>query len=480
MAMDSAGPRRASSSALKDPPAVGSKIVVSNGGRALIGTVEFVGETTFSGGTWVGVALDEALGKNDGCVKDKRYFTCERDHGIFVRPTSCFPPEQQASLHALLSHKAETAESSRSSFVAKRLGIPKTAVVREEEEQSDEEGTQVDQDWQDSSALQAAASSRLLDAAKSLHADVAGMTVSTGKKVGEGMQKLQQQASKGYAKVQQQASKGYVKMMASSVRTMPGEEPAAMQPSADINVPATALPASGAHAASSFRASLVPCEVPPASTSRYKNIRESRKAERASLLQVDTALAHPVEEAPDTPSRYKRIRDSKRAERASLLQAERASILHGYNVAGAFSNLASGRIAPGEDPVMVASQPRLSVQIPPSSAKTREERVQLQLAEAVEDHDAAAIRRLLPIGVRTRIAQKELDAAQLVMISEACRSMRQELSEISSVVSGLAASYDSESQLYTHYWDDLEGRMEQAIDAGVQDALLELKVLRLS
>jgi len=38
-------------------------------------------------GKWIGVALDEAKGKNNGTVQGKRYFTCEDNHGIFVRQT---------------------------------------------------------------------------------------------------------------------------------------------------------------------------------------------------------------------------------------------------------------------------------------------------------------------------------------------------------------------------------------------------------
>ena len=38
-------------------------------------------------GKWIGVALDEAKGKNNGTVQGKRYFTCEENHGIFVRQT---------------------------------------------------------------------------------------------------------------------------------------------------------------------------------------------------------------------------------------------------------------------------------------------------------------------------------------------------------------------------------------------------------
>lgn len=52
------------------------------------------GEVTFVGdvfeipgvGAWVGVALDEPTGKNDGSVKGKKYFACSANHGVFVRP----------------------------------------------------------------------------------------------------------------------------------------------------------------------------------------------------------------------------------------------------------------------------------------------------------------------------------------------------------------------------------------------------------
>ena len=36
-------------------------------------------------GKWIGVVLDEAKGKNDGTVQGKKYFSCEDNHGIFVR-----------------------------------------------------------------------------------------------------------------------------------------------------------------------------------------------------------------------------------------------------------------------------------------------------------------------------------------------------------------------------------------------------------
>ena len=56
-------------------------------GKGLVGTISYVGMTTFAPGKWVGVTLDEPNGKNDGEVQGKRYFTCPPNHGIFVRQT---------------------------------------------------------------------------------------------------------------------------------------------------------------------------------------------------------------------------------------------------------------------------------------------------------------------------------------------------------------------------------------------------------
>ncbi|ORX39808.1 CAP Gly-rich domain-containing protein [Kockovaella imperatae] len=88
------------SHALPENVSVGSRCQVAGEGGNMdrIGTVRFVGIAEIGkGGVWIGVELDEPVGKGDGEVEGKRYFSCSPKHAIFVRPekitTGDFPEE---------------------------------------------------------------------------------------------------------------------------------------------------------------------------------------------------------------------------------------------------------------------------------------------------------------------------------------------------------------------------------------------------
>eukprot|EP00929_Paragymnodinium_shiwhaense_P067058 TRINITY_DN3373_c0_g1_i1.p1 TRINITY_DN3373_c0_g1~~TRINITY_DN3373_c0_g1_i1.p1 ORF type:complete len:1453 (+),score=496.86 TRINITY_DN3373_c0_g1_i1:143-4501(+) len=101
------------------------------------GTIRFRGVGHFAPGLWVGIELDQDCGKNDGCVKDVRYFNCKPQYGIFVRPlivTKLAPPEMQASVEISLAAdiKAELQEngqavSSEDARAASAMRIQKQA-----------------------------------------------------------------------------------------------------------------------------------------------------------------------------------------------------------------------------------------------------------------------------------------------------------------------------------------------------------------
>eukprot|EP00948_MAST-09A_sp_MAST-9A-sp1_P001843 g1843.t1 len=82
--------RTPTSSAQHTLPGIGARVFVKLKGQTseALGTVRFCGDTDFRAGSWVGVELDDDLGKGDGIVQGKVYFSCEPGKGVFVRPTS--------------------------------------------------------------------------------------------------------------------------------------------------------------------------------------------------------------------------------------------------------------------------------------------------------------------------------------------------------------------------------------------------------
>lgn len=53
----------------------------------ILGVIRYIGPVHFEEGTWLGVELRSANGRNDGSVQGRRYFTCKPNHGLIVRPS---------------------------------------------------------------------------------------------------------------------------------------------------------------------------------------------------------------------------------------------------------------------------------------------------------------------------------------------------------------------------------------------------------
>lgn len=65
---------------------IGSRCLLGDGVRR--GEVKYVGLCKEMGnGYWIGIALDEPFGDNNGSFGNKKYFECPMNFGVFVRPT---------------------------------------------------------------------------------------------------------------------------------------------------------------------------------------------------------------------------------------------------------------------------------------------------------------------------------------------------------------------------------------------------------
>ncbi|XP_073418971.1 dynactin subunit 1 isoform X2 [Dendrobates tinctorius] len=106
------------------PLKVGSRVEVIGKGHR--GTVAFVGATLFATGKWVGVILDDAKGKNDGTVQGRKYFTCEENHGIFVRQSQIQVADDGAD-----TTSPETPEPAATKVLRREVAdIPKASKLR--------------------------------------------------------------------------------------------------------------------------------------------------------------------------------------------------------------------------------------------------------------------------------------------------------------------------------------------------------------
>ncbi|CAK9114632.1 unnamed protein product [Durusdinium trenchii] len=77
---------------------IGKQVQTVVDGKAYLGTVRFSGKTQFAKGHWIGLELDEPVGKNDGSLhQEHRYFTCAAKHGVFLHPKDIFSESDPGS-----------------------------------------------------------------------------------------------------------------------------------------------------------------------------------------------------------------------------------------------------------------------------------------------------------------------------------------------------------------------------------------------
>uniref|UniRef100_A0AAF5PNL6 CAP-Gly domain-containing protein n=1 Tax=Wuchereria bancrofti TaxID=6293 RepID=A0AAF5PNL6_WUCBA len=90
---------------------IGDRVIVSGG---KYGRLRFLGNTDFKDGVWAGIELEQPVGKNDGSVQGKRYFTCKAPYGLFAAASKVIRAPEQTSAKFKIRHTKTSALRQRS------------------------------------------------------------------------------------------------------------------------------------------------------------------------------------------------------------------------------------------------------------------------------------------------------------------------------------------------------------------------------
>ncbi|KAI5712579.1 hypothetical protein M8J75_009598 [Diaphorina citri] len=106
---------------------IGSRVEVT--GKNVLGTVAYLGNTSFAVGKWVGLILDEPKGKNNGLVAGKQYFECNENCGLFVKQNQLTLIDESGNRIDLSSVESNTPPSKLVTPKASRLSSSRQSLT---------------------------------------------------------------------------------------------------------------------------------------------------------------------------------------------------------------------------------------------------------------------------------------------------------------------------------------------------------------
>ena len=101
------------------------EIKMREGGKVL-GWLRYVGELQTARskpGMWLGVELDERVGKHNGTLNGKTYFKCQKMHGMFVRPGNCRKVDNVSGTFESRRHKLRKPRKQRDGGVDRAVKL---------------------------------------------------------------------------------------------------------------------------------------------------------------------------------------------------------------------------------------------------------------------------------------------------------------------------------------------------------------------
>lgn len=66
----------------------GDRITFEEGKKVRNAVVRYYGPVAFAQGEWIGVELEKAEGRHNGTVAGIPYFSCPKNHGLFIDPAT--------------------------------------------------------------------------------------------------------------------------------------------------------------------------------------------------------------------------------------------------------------------------------------------------------------------------------------------------------------------------------------------------------